>query len=52
MFIRNQIYNRLHWIHERKGCQEKMNNLPKHMARGPQRRGAPRGAGPNAAASA
>jgi len=29
-----------------------MNNLPKHHGAGPQRRGASRGAGPNAAASA
>jgi len=29
-----------------------MSNLPKHYGAGPQMRGAPRGAGPNAAASA
>ena len=44
--------SRFHWILERKVYLEKMNNLPKHHGPGARKRGAPRGAGPNAAASA
>jgi len=43
--------NRFYWILERKWYLEKNNNLPKHYGAWPQRRGASRGAGPNAAAS-
>jgi len=52
LFVNNEVYKPFVLNSRTQGISGKMNNLSKHHGAGPQRCGASRGAGPNAAASA